>query len=211
MNNRVLDYREVPVYERGQHDWYVEPGWCWDLLFARESFRGMLWDPCCGCGTGPEGMRRASYLSGAIIATDIVDRGYERLSAVENFFASDRAADCILSNPPYKYAQAFILHALSRARHKVAVLVQQQFPYSQARHSLFTEHPLARLYFFSTRPSMPPGEALQDGSSTATGGKTDYLWMVWERGHVGPPTAHWLKRDLDARDRQSALALGGAA
>jgi hypothetical protein len=40
---------------------------------------------------------------------------------------------------------------------------------------------------------MPPGDALMAGQR-ATGGKTDYLWIVWSKDHVGPTQAMWLKR-----------------
>ena len=100
----------------------------------------------------------------------------------------------IVTNPPYGLAEAFVRHALLPAEYNVAVLVQSKFPYSQRRHRLFSEHPPARIYFLSDRPSMPPGDKLAADIVEAKGGKTDYLWKVWDRSHLGPTTAYWLRK-----------------
>jgi hypothetical protein len=192
VNDQIVDYRKAPVYERDNNDWYVEPAWCWELMLQHERFEGSILEPCCGGGTGPRALRRAGYEG--VTATDLVDRGYERFDGVVDFFAANRAVDNIAANPPYNRAGEFVERALKQARRKVAVLVQEKFAYSQERYRLFVHMPLARLYFFSSRPSMPPGQMLQDGAIEAVGGSVNYLWMVWEHGHQGAPTAHWLHR-----------------
>ncbi|HVI92297.1 MAG TPA: hypothetical protein VM659_28665 [Dongiaceae bacterium] len=130
---------------------------------------------------------------GAIVGSDIAPKaaGIERM----DFFNARCRYQNLIFNPPYKDAERFIRRALDLAEHKVAALVQQQFPFSQTRHSLFTETPVARLYFLSTRPSMPPGRLLQAGEIKAKGGKTDYLWIVWDHDHKGPPQSFWLRRE----------------
>ena len=97
-------------------------------------------------------------------------------------------------NPPYKLGQAFIEKALSIATEKVAVLVQSKFPYSRGRYRLFTGRRPAIMYHLSDRPSMPPGDKLLSGEVKAEGGKIDYLWIVWRKGHTGLTAADWLVR-----------------
>lgn len=191
----LYDYRRQRVYRRVENDWYVEPAWAVEALFDAERFGRTIWDPACGAGTI---LKVAAARRCVTFASDIVDRGYGRMDRIADFL--DPAAWCVVNvaaivcNPPYELAEQFARRALELVTEKVALLVQQQFPFSQKRYRLFTTTPLARLYFLSDRPSMPPGEALASGAIEAKGGKTDYLWMVWERGHEGPPTARWLRR-----------------
>lgn len=192
---QTFDYRQQRVYKRVDDDWYVEPRWCVDLLLEAERFVGSVWDPACGGGNIVDACKaRGMHADGS----DIVQRAasfypYDFLTG-EGIEPFGGPPDNIITNPPYRQARAFIERALSIARFKVAVLVQQQFPFSQGRYDLFTERPLARLYFLSTRPSMPPGAALDAGEVKASGGKTDYLWMVFDHDHRGPATVDWLRR-----------------
>jgi hypothetical protein len=180
-------------YTRHIEDWYIEPSWTVDLLLDQEPFVGGVWDPACGCGTIPKTCSsRAIHATGS----DIVDRGFGcRYNFLSEFEPPLSGYANIVSNPPYRIAAEFIDRALTLASSKVAMLVQSKFPYSQRRHALFSERPPARLYFLSTRPSMPPGEELLAGTIKAEGGKLDYLWMVWDREHSsGTTECRWLKR-----------------
>lgn len=183
--------RSVPVYDRPDDDWYCDPAWCTDLLLKKERFIGSAFDPCAGRGTIVEACRAHGIVA---FGSDINPK--RDWISRQNFLTTDTSRRNFIFNPPYKHAEVFIRHALKCTEHKVAALVQQQFPYSQARHSLFTETPVSALYFLSSRPSMPPGHLLDAGEITAKGGKTDYLWIVWDHGHKGPPQAFWLMRDV---------------
>jgi hypothetical protein len=187
-----LNNRAAPVYDRPDDDWYVDPVWCTELLIQNERFPGAIWDPCAGGGNIGKAFDAAGR---QILSTDAYPKA--KWIGKQDFMANHSVrSDCIVFNPPYRDAEQFIRRALDLSDNKVAALVQQQFPYSQARHRLFTETPIARLYFFSSRPSMPPGRLLQAGEIEAKGGKTDYLWCVWEHGHRGAPQAFWLKREV---------------
>lgn len=176
-------------------NWYIEPTWCVHALLDAEVFDGPMWDPACGSGNIPSFYQ--SYMDQDAYGTDIADRGFgSRFD-----FLNDHAplpfgsVPNIICNPPYdRHTPRFIERALAVAERKVAMIVQQQFPYSGRRHDLFTKTPLARLYFLSDRPSMPPGELLTTGQIEAKGGSVDYLWMVWDKSHKGPPSAHWLRK-----------------
>lgn len=182
--------RSAPIYDRPSDDWYVDPLWCTELLLKEERFIGAVFDPCAGGGNVVMACRAA----GLVADGSDIDPKAEWMPR-QNFLATGGKCSNIIFNPPYNQAEAFIRHALECVTHKVAALVQQQFPFSQARHSLFTETPIARLYYLSSRPSMPPGRMLRDGEIQAKGGKTDYLWMVWDKSWRGPPQAFWLKRE----------------
>jgi hypothetical protein len=192
-NTGARYYAEPRTHPRHVEDFYIEPGWAVDLLLGTEAFTGGLWDPACGSGTI---VTTAIARGLTAVGTDIADRGF----GSQHDFLSEFAplpfggVANIVCNPPYRVAGDFIERALTVASRKVAMLVQAKFPYSQRRHALFTTAPPARLYFLSTRPSMPPGEKLLAGTLEAKGGKLDYLWMVWDREHQGPTECRWLKR-----------------
>lgn len=185
-------YAEPRTHKRHDMDFYIEPRWTVEVLLDAEKFNGPVWDPACGSGTIPTAVRDRGLICRA---SDAADRSF---GPVHDFLMNQPFAytpvNSIITNPPYGLAAQFVERALEHADEKVAVLVQSKFPYSQRRYDLFTKHPVARLYFLSSRPSMPPGEKLLAGTVTAKGGKMDYLWIVFEHGHKGPPTTHWLRR-----------------
>lgn len=183
--------REVRDYDRADRDWYVENPWCVDLLLEREVFKGLTVDPCAGQATIP---LRCHEYGVDCLAMDIEPQ--HLMVAQRNFleWPGDLVVDNIIFNPPYKNDQAeiFIRKALGHARRKVAALVQEKFPYSEGRHLFFQrDHPPTQIYFFSSRPSMPPGEELRRGAVKACGGKVNYIWIVWERG-AAPRAPQWL-------------------
>lgn len=70
MNTAVVDAHR---FDRERHEWYVEPHWCSERLFAVEQFEGAVWDPCCGFGRIPLSAVKAGHTA---VGTDIRDRGY---------------------------------------------------------------------------------------------------------------------------------------
>lgn len=184
-----LYYSEPRSHERDARDFYIEPEWAVELLLEVEPFVGGVFDPFAGSGTIPRVARKYGLLGDG---SDIEPRGDGIVRA--DFFETSRRRGNFVFNPPYKAAERAIRHALSLAMLKVAVLVQSKFPYSQTRHQFFTELRPARIYFLSSRPSMPPGEKLLAGTVEAKGGKLDYCWIIWSKDRVVSTTAHWLKR-----------------
>jgi hypothetical protein len=184
----------APMRERRGHIWdretnehYVEPAWCSERLFQVEAFSGAVHDPCCGFGTIPEAARRAGLTASA---SDLVDRGYGG-ARIEDFFASTWSRDNIVCNPPFNIASRFAMHALKVALAKVVIV----FPTARlnAAHWI-AETPLRRVWLMSPRPSMPPGHVIAAGQKPG-GGKVDFCWLVFERGHQGPAELCWLHRD----------------
>lgn len=205
----VMNYRDpANGYERDPLGWYVEEPWTVEALWRFESARldvtgqhlksGIpepVWDPACGAGNIP---RTLGSLGLQTIGSDIVDR-MGGAGHVRDFLTEPHEPHCsdlaraIVTNPPYgKLAERFVLRAIELVPY-VAVLVQAKFPYSQGRYErLFGPHPPARLLHLVDRPSMPPGHLL--GKISAQGGKMDFCWIIWDRQHAGPTTAHWLRR-----------------
>ena len=53
--------------------------------------------------------------------------------------------------------------------------------------------PLVRVYLLTPRPSMPPGQVIA-ASEKPSGVFQDFVWLVFERIHVGPADLRWLYR-----------------
>jgi len=190
-----MDYRRVRkrrrrALPRSEHDWYVDPPWATELLLARERFGGVILDPACGGGTILDVCAARGLVT---MGSDIADRGRGiRVDFLDERYPVPAVVDHIISNPPYRVAERFLERALVVARRKVAFLLRLAFLESEIRHSLFKRTPLARVYVFSGRVSMPPGGSGME----AEGGKTPYAWFVWD--HRRParkrPEIHWLLR-----------------
>ncbi|MGB1214587.1 MAG: hypothetical protein ACPG4X_14580 [Pikeienuella sp.] len=177
------------TYERDALDWYVEPAWCVHKLIDAEPFSGIVYDPACGIGTIPN-----AFISRRIpaVGSDIVNRGPNEVLDFLDEESPKFGCVNVVCNPPFSRAVPFIETALDIATMKVAMILPLTFLASQARQPLFTETPVARVYVLSRRPSMPPGEKLNDPDFKSKGGSVDYCWIVWHHGHKGPPTMEWL-------------------
>ena len=118
--------------KRIKHDFYETPAWCIHALARVEQpyWRGLdFWEPCDGAGSISRVLR--SY--GRKVVTGDLTRN-------RNFLKTEtRRAKAIVTNPPYKHATEFILHAhrLGVAYH--AWLLKGDFLNAQRAISLIDE------------------------------------------------------------------------
>lgn len=175
------------AWQREEHDHYVESEWCSRRLFQEETFSGTILDPACGFGNI---VKSGKELGQAIFGTDLVDRGGSELPPCDFFDMKTRVAN-IVTNPPFRIADDFAVHALSLALLKVAII----FPTARLNAAHWIRGtPLRRIWLMTPRPSMPPGHVITAGGK-AVGGKMDYAWLVFEQGYEGLPETRWLRRD----------------
>ena len=173
-------------YEREKNDWYVERVQATAKLLQVESFHGPVWDPACGGGNILTACRKHGLEA---YGSDIVQRG--AADWIEDFLLAQafraplprrRRVGAIITNPPFKLAMEFTLHALKLAP-KVAVIQQSKWLEGIDRYDrLFHLGHLARTWQFCARESMPPGGLAIE----AKGGFNAYMWFVFERDHDGP-------------------------
>lgn len=149
------------IFARDDHDFYVEPAWCSEHLFAVEPFAGLIWDPAAGSGTIPRAARAAGLSN---FATDIVDHG---CGPHQDFLIAPAPAEVfnVVTNPPFRLARAFVERALTLGAVKTAVI----FPTARLNAARWLKRlPLAKIYLLTPRPSMPPGEVSPvEGSQAA--------------------------------------------
>jgi hypothetical protein len=53
--------RRSHIFDRDDDDFYVEPAWCSERLFAVEPFAGLIWDPAAGSDAIPRPHRTSSH------------------------------------------------------------------------------------------------------------------------------------------------------
>jgi hypothetical protein len=159
------------------------------LAIDVETFVDGVLDPCCGGGN----IVRSARAHGLVTqAWDIADRGFPH-TVVQDFLdpGPHRHVGNIVTNPPFAIARQIAEHALQLAIHKVALL----FPVARLNAARWLEPlPLKTVWLLTPRPSMPPGETILRGEKPG-GGKMDYCWLVFERGHQGAAAMQWLHRD----------------
>lgn len=170
-------------YERDPHDFYVEPAECVQAFLTAMSgrFDGNIHDPCCGMGTIP---CVAKAMGVGATGADLIDRMNSKYG-VRDFLTDNIVRSNIVTNPPFRQAEAVIRHGLEVVRPGgiVAVLAQVKFLASQTRHPLFSMPEMESVFVLSTRPSMPPGHLLiEKGEHIRGSGFHDFTFLVWRVG-----------------------------
>lgn len=186
MASRMAGNPRGSGYRRASLDWYVEPESATLALLDVEEFIGTIHDPACGSGN----IIRACHRRGRLSAwgMDIADRGQ---GGPLGDFLNDHCepVDNIICNPPFGISLEFAKKALTVARRKVAFVQRLAWLEGQKRSAFMESSPLARIHVFRNRICMPPGEKKD---LPAKGGFIAYAWFVWEHGHIGPATVHWI-------------------
>jgi hypothetical protein len=171
-------------YGRVAGDYYCEPRWAVDALLKAERFNGLIWDPACGMGNIMLACREYGLDA---FGSDIVQRG--GADDLLDFLTSERTADNVITNPPFRLAQEFALHAMRRVTGKVVILRALTWLEGvRRRRELFAFGHLAQVWVLSPRVSMPPGGSAIE----AKGGSKAFAWFVFRPDFFGEPTLGWL-------------------
>ncbi len=164
---------------RVKHDFYPTPEIATVRLLDREKFDGDIWEPACGDGAISRVLERYGY---RVKSTDLIDRGYGEGGV--DFLRCNYQTENIFTNPPFKFANKFVHHALEHATRKVVMLLRLNFLESQRRKKLFVDFPFSKLYVHSERI---PFKANTDANNAIA-----FAWFVWDFGYTGKPTIEWL-------------------
>jgi hypothetical protein len=161
----ALDYYETPL-------WAAAIGR--DILYRETHMRIGIVDA--GCGTGAIGkcFRGATgvELDGHRCQTAIGKGYYEKVHHADFLrWVPKQPVLAVISNPPYRQAQAFIDRALALTAGPVVMLLRLAFLAGQKRRDWWQEHP-ADVHVLSRRPSFT-------GRGTDS---SDYAWFVFGGG-----------------------------
>lgn len=153
-------------------------------------------EPACGAGHMAKVLKE--YFRN-VQASDAYEYGY---GLKHDFLAGPLEAnsvDWVITNPPFRLAEEFILKALSIARQGVAILARTVFLESVGRYErIFLENPPTKFAQFSERVPMFRGRLDRKGS-TATG----YAWLVWEKYGSHAPRLMWVPPCRKRLERES--------
>lgn len=120
-------------------------------------------------------------------ASDLIDRGYGQQ---QNFleFDGEWHGD-IVTNPPYKYANDFIIKSMKimDSGSKLALFLPIRYLEGKARRKTFDEYPPIKIYVSSSRLKC----AMNGKFEEMTGSATSYAWFIWQKGYKGPTELSW--------------------
>ena len=176
--------------DRQNEDFYATSPDTLDLLTRKYQIPHVVMEPACGEGHLSRWLTDHGH---KVYSYDIVDRGYGQQ---QNFFEMLTAPDdcqCILTNPPYKYATEFVLHALELLPEggQVVMFLKTTFLETERRYNeIFRITPPSKVYQFIRRALCAKNgdfaEARKQGSAVS------YAWFVWEKGFKGQTTIDWI-------------------
>lgn len=177
--------------EREPNDFYATDPISIDKLVGSIGFiQSVVWE--CACGTGCLSERLKQYCHG-VVSTDAIDHGYGQ---VQDFLLAKEmpsGCSCIITNPPYKLATEFILHALSLLPDggRCIMFLKTTFLEGEKRHRLlFSKYPPKRILQFSKRVLCAKNAEFQ--KMRKVGSAVSYAWFVWEKGYKGDTTITWI-------------------
>lgn len=178
-------------HERQIDDYYATDPSAVDPLIPFLPDTDVIWE--CACGEGHLS-KRLLDLGFVVRSTDLVNRGYGEPNI--NFLKTtkeDYQGQIILTNPPYKYAQEFVEHALkiTNQGNYVCMFLKVLFLEGQKRKKLFEEHPPYKMLVFSKRKDCAINGDFK-GLEERGGGALAYAWFIWVNGFKGKTTVEWI-------------------
>lgn len=217
----VMQRRKVAPHSL---DYFPTPPWASRALCeylkvqAGDLGRFSVWEPACG-----EGHMAKVLLEhfGSVRMSDVhryrlpEGLGDHELLDFAFFGADEPKVDFVISNPPFRLAEAFIASAAKVARRGYAMLVRSAFLEGQERFAtLWATNPPSVILQFTERVVMLEGRLVQSGAldpfaekeNTKASTATSYVWLVWFNGWSEtlfewiPPSRHRLEKRGDYPD-----------
>jgi hypothetical protein len=181
-----------PTNERERDDFYATPHDCTEALIAAEGDRlpRRVWDPCCGAGDIAAVLERSGR---EVVATDLVDRGFG--CGGRDFLLERTAlAGAIVTNPPFRFAEAFVRHAAELGVEYLAFLHAAHWLHAAERGRMVERVWCpARCYLMQWRPDF-----------TGQGAPTMHCsWYIFERRSMG--SRSWTSSILWRREAELPL------
>jgi hypothetical protein len=180
---RSLGASNHAIEQREEHDYYATEPKAAELLLELETFSKNIWEPACGEGHLSEVFIKNGY---QVRSSDLIWRGYGDLT-IDFLKHTEKWDGDIITNPPYKYAEAFVEKALELIEpgNKVAMFMGIQFLEGKKRRTFLKNNKLKYVYVSSSRLN-----CAKNGDFNKYKGNSArcYAWYIWEKGFDGETT-----------------------
>ena len=177
--------------EREKDDYYATDPIAIDVLIrdGGVKFDKNIWECACGGGNLSKRLKDYGY---TVRSTDLIDRGYGE-GGIDFLTYKESWNGDILTNPPYKWSQKFVEHALELIPDgkRVFMFLKLQFLEGKARKELFKRYPPKTVYVSSSRLLCAKNaefEKMQAGGGSAVA----YCWIEWLKGYKGETVVKWI-------------------
>jgi hypothetical protein len=199
VQNRSHAVMAQRVEAQDSRDDFPMPPWatralCEHILSKNDLAVQTCLEPACGRGYMVKPLRE--YFA-SVEASDAYHYGFAPERDFLSYPYETGSHDWVITNPPFRLAEDFVLRALMVARKGVAILARTVFLESSGRYkAIFSQVPPAAFAQFVERVPMVKGR-IDQKASTATG----YAWLVWDKGYSGAPQLKWVPPCRKALER----------
>jgi len=176
--------------EREKNDYYAtEPIAIDALICGGAELNHKIWE--CSAGQGHLS-KRLIELGYEVRSTDLVDRGYGT-GGIDFLKTSEIWDGDILTNPPYKYAEQFIKHAMEIMPdgRKAFMFLKLQFLEGKRRAGLFEKYP-PRVVYVSRSRIMCAINGTFNELRKSGGSAVAYAWYEFQKGYRGESIIKWI-------------------
>lgn len=197
ISHAVMSQRHEPP---DSPDNFPTPPWATRALLTHVIIHSAYGETCLepACGAGHMSRVLEEYFP-SVHSSDAFDSSCGTLRDFLKSPYPPGSYDWVITNPPFKHAEEFVLEGLQVARIGVAMLCRTVFLESSGRYNnLFSTQPPSVFAQFVERVPMVKGR-VDPKASTAT----SYAWFVWFKGHSHsrlawiPPCRKSLERPED--------------
>ena len=189
---------------RDSPDDFPTPPWATRALIEHilDNSKAMAEKSCLepACGAGHMARTLEEYFK-SVACCDAYDYNYGEIRNFLTYPFISNSVDWIITNPPFRLSEEFVLRSLEIAKEGVAILARTVFIESIGRYrNLFVKVPPTKFAQFTERVPMVKGR-LDQSATTAT----SYAWLVWEKASIAlyprlmwvPPCRKHLERKND--------------
>ena len=148
----------------------------------------LIWEPACGKGN----ISRVLKSKYNVYSTDLIDREYGdgQLNFLTCQILPKPEIDVILTNPPYKYAESFLLKALQLLPEKGLYIgfLPITFLEGKNRYKIYKNNNPKLVFVHSSRQGCDYFGRFDFINS----GARAYIWAIWEKGYLGDTIIKWI-------------------
>ena len=194
--------------ERETMDYYATEPKAIDLLAAKFDIPHRVWECACGGGSLSQRLKERGH---EVISTDIIDRGYEGFNGECDFLSrlfhpTIEGDYAIVTNPPYKFATEYVIHALRLLPHGglLCLFLKTTFAEGKERYQrIFGVTPPALVLQCSERVLCAKNADFDRQRREGTA--VSYAWWIWRKGWQGQTTLDWINHPSPVTVKQPSL------